>query len=195
MSERLDALLDDYAARFARGESPDVRDYVERAGDEGPALAGLIDRFLQAAPPPAPRAEHVAMFEAWLAGETPLLELRRRRGRTREAVVDALMGRLELDPAKREKVAEHYHRLESGLLRVGRVDERVVAVIARALDARPGDLAFLAPRHRPEALGFAREAEPRAAALHRALAAPPLEPLADREREPDEVDRLFGAGG
>ena len=46
-------LFDEFARSFARGESPSVLDYVERAGEQGDELAGMLNRFLASAPAPA----------------------------------------------------------------------------------------------------------------------------------------------
>jgi len=187
----LDRLLDDFAARFARGEQPDPREYLDQAGQEADELRELIDSYLVAAPPPPPDEEAVALMEAWIAGEPPLLELRRRRGRRRDAVVDAIVGALGIDPAKRARVVGHYHRLESGLLDLRRVDRRVLAAIAGAIGATVEELAIWAapPRRSVAADAYLRaapEADMAAPAARAFLAPPP---------EPDEVDRLFGIEG
>ena len=184
----LDHLLDEFAARFARGEHPDPRDYLRRAGEEADELAELIDAFLVAAGPPSPDAETVALMEAWIAGEPPLLELRRRRGHRREAVVEAILGTLGIDPAKRSKVAGHYHRLESGLLDTRRVDRRVLDAIAGAIGATVEDL-------------LAWASPPRGVVAAEVYLRPAAAPIAGvaafsaAAAEPDEVDVLFGLAG
>lgn len=184
----LDHLLDEFAARFARGERPDPRDYLRRAGEEADELAELIDAVLVAGGPPAPDQETVALMEAWIAGEPPLLELRRRRGQRREAVVEAILAALGLEPAKRAKVAGHYHRLESGLLDTRRVDRRVLDAIAGAIGATVDDvLAWAAP---PRGTVAAEVYLRQAAAPARAVDA-----FAAEVGEPDEVDVLFGVTG
>jgi hypothetical protein len=135
-----------------------------------------------------PEPEAVALMEAWIAGEPPLLELRRRRGHRREAVVEAILGALGIDPAKRGKVAGHYHRLESGLLDTRRVDRRVLDAIASAIGATVDEvLAWAAPPRgaAPEGVYL----RPAAAPLAGAVA------LSARVAEPDEVDVLFGLVG
>jgi hypothetical protein len=192
----LDLLFDEFASRFARGERPDAGEYLARAGPEADELRELIDGFLVAAAPPPPDEEAVALMRAWVAGEPPLLELRRRRGQRREAVVEAILTALGIDPAKRRRVAGHYHRLESGLLDLRRVDRRVLAAIAGAIGSTVDDLATWGKRPPPPlaAAAFMREAS------ELLLDAPPA-PLqaravaASAPREPDEVDRLFGVGG
>jgi hypothetical protein len=94
-------LIDEYAASFARGERPDAREYLARAGERGDELAALIERYLERVPPPAPDADTVALAGSWLAGQPPLLELRMPRGLRRDEVVDTLRDRLGLDRRKR----------------------------------------------------------------------------------------------
>ena len=67
--------------------------------------------------------------------------LRLRRKLTRDAVVDALVARLGLDPAKREKVDGYYHELEVGLLDPEPVDRSVWDVLADVLKANVRALA------------------------------------------------------
>ena len=183
MAEDVLALFDEYAARYARGERPDARDYLRRAGEGADELAGLLERYVTAAPPPEPSEDAVAALAAWLGGEPPLLELRRRRGLRREAVVTALVRLLGLDPAKREKIAGYYHQLETGQLEVERVDRRLFAALAETLKARVEDvLAWPAPAPRAQAAYYRAPGEP-------AAAAPP--PTTAEPQEWDEIDELF----
>ena len=180
-------LFDDYCRRYLRGERPDAGEYVERAGAEGEGLSRLIDRYLASAPPPAPEPETVVAMSAWLAGEPPLLELRRRRGLGRDAVVDELVGSLELEAAKREKVKTYLHRLETGSLDPGGVSRRVWEVLERLLGAGARSLAGLRPR--PVApLAAYRRADPGFALMEQVHEAAPS------AEERDEVDMLFTAG-
>src|SRR5438034_11529858 len=109
------SLFEEYVAGYERGERPDLRAYLERAGDARDELAALVDVWLQVAPAPEPYEEAVELVRRSLAGEPPLLELRARRGLTRARVVDFLLERFSLDPAKREKVERYYHEVETGL--------------------------------------------------------------------------------
>jgi hypothetical protein len=178
-------LFDEYAARYARGERPDAREYVERAGDGGAELADLIDAFLARAPAPAPDAETVALFEAWVAGESPLRALAAERGLGRGALVDALAKALAIDPAKREKLAGYVHELEWGLLDTAGVSRRVWDALAGILGARAQELAGWRPRP------LAAEA-----AMYRAddVAAVSGPPVGEEPDERDEVDELFTGG-
>jgi hypothetical protein len=164
-----DRLLDEYAARFARGERPDAGAYLARAGAGADELRELIDALLMAAPPAPPQEETLALMAAWAAGEPPLAALRRRRGRRRGEVVDAVMAALAIDPVKRARVAAHCRQLESGLLDLRRVDRRVLRAIAGAIGATTEDLACWGARTRPHPVRTSRPG--------------------------DEVDRLFGVGG
>ena len=62
MRSAAELLFEEFAARFARGEHPDVRDYLERAADERDELSALLDGFLAASPAPAPSEETRAVF-------------------------------------------------------------------------------------------------------------------------------------
>lgn len=184
MTETVWRLFDDFAAGWARGERPDAREYLVRAGDDAPRLLELIDEHLQWAPPPDPDPDLIALLSAWRLGEPPLLELRRRRGRSRSAIVDALIAALGIDTAKRGRVRDNYHRLETGQLRLARVDARVLRIVATALGVRVTDLAAWPGAHPLEGALMMRDAIA-ADALHEAWPSP---------AEPDDVDRLFGIG-
>jgi hypothetical protein len=177
-------LFDDFAARHARGERPDVREYLERAGEGADELASLIDAFLRAAPRGEPAPETLAMMEAFAEGEPPLLRLRVHRRLTRDAVADALVDGLDLDFRKTPKVRRYYHELETGLLDPARVDARVFSVLAKTLHARVAELvASRPPAFEPSSM-YLRD--PRADAEP---AGPP--PFEADGKEPDEVDLLF----
>src|SRR4051812_23035721 len=103
MREDVFMLLDEYAASFARGERPDTRDYLQRAGDGRDELAALIERYLERVSAPAPEEDAVALASAWLASTPPLMDMRTRRGLRSDEVVDALIVGLSLDSTKREK--------------------------------------------------------------------------------------------
>jgi hypothetical protein len=139
-------LFDEYAAAYARGERPEAREYLEKAGEDQDELARLIDRFLLFAPPPEPTPEAVELFEGWLAGDSSLLRVRVARGMTRDSAVEELVDRLGLNRKKWPKVKRYYHQLEAGLLDPDLVDRRVFAALADALHARPSDLSSWRPR-------------------------------------------------
>jgi hypothetical protein len=182
-------LFDEYAAAYARGERPRAEEYLARAGAEADELAQLLDGFLARAPAPAPSEAAGAVLEAWLGGETPLLELRRRRGMKRDALVDGLMQALALPAAGREKVKRYVHELEGGLRDLRIVDQRVREALADLVGARVADLlASRPPPAKPVAATYLRARHAPTVAYSRAPAA------FDLQREPpDEIDRLFGA--
>jgi hypothetical protein len=185
VAERVEELFGEYAAAYARGERPQAREFLARAGEQVDELASLIDTFLARVPTPAPDEQEVVLFEAFQAGESPLLRLRTARGVTREAVVGALMRTLGLDTKKEEKVKRYYCELESGLLDPERVDRRVWDVLAKTIGARVADLlAWGPPRAEFPAPALARgPARPMMAAMR--------EPELQEERAEDEVDLLF----
>ena len=51
-AELVSRLFDDWAARLARGERPDPRDYLAEAGEQAGELSRLMEAFLVAAPRP-----------------------------------------------------------------------------------------------------------------------------------------------
>lgn len=175
-------LFDEYAAAYARGERPELREFLARAGGDADELARLVDAYLARAPTPAPDARAIELFEAWQAGESPLLRLRTAQGVKRDAVVAALVEALDLDAKKKEKVKRYYHELESGLLEPERVDRRVFEVLARTLGARVADLVAWRPRpFEFPAKVFARASPGNASSA-------PVEAQPEPE---DEIDRLF----
>jgi hypothetical protein len=179
-------LFDEWAQRYRRGEGPDLREYLDRAGTERDALAGLVDRFLQAAPAPEPAADRVALARAWTEGQPPLLQLRVERGVRRDEVVDALIASLGLDPSRREQVKARLHELETGQLEPRRVDRRVLETIAATLSTRVADLLAWRPVPAPPQAAYFRASEDAAYSIPAAATADP--------GEPDEIDELFGLG-
>ena len=85
-------LFAEYADALARGERPRAADYLDRAGAEADALARMFEGLHKATARPSATAEDSALLAAWLQHEPPLLELRRRQGLKRAAVVDSLLG-------------------------------------------------------------------------------------------------------
>ena len=187
MGANVGLLFDEFALRYRRGERPDVRDYLERAGAERDDLVLLIDRFLQAVPAREPSEEEVVLLQAHLEQEPPLLLLRRRRKLRRDAVITGLMRTLGLDSGKREKVAGYYHELETGLLDPEGVDRSVWEALAASLRANVRALA----EARPISLATPMASYLRAAdfALDRNVEMAPRQPAGSGE--PDDVDRLF----
>jgi len=167
-------LFEEYAASFACGERPDLRAYLERAGEGSEELASIVDTWLRITPAPAPGAEVVEETRAWLAGEPPLLGLRTRRGLTRKAVVEAIIERCRLPRGKRAKVGRYYHEVETGQLPpTPRVREALAAILGTPVRAWK-------PRPLEAAPAYFRTDAPAAA-----------QPPAPAEGEWDEIDELF----
>jgi hypothetical protein len=187
----VETLFDEFATSYLRGEQPDVRDFLERAGAEREDLGRMLDRFLQAAPAREPTEEEVVLLRARVEQEPPLLALRLRRKLSRGSVVDAIVAALGLDPAKREKVDGYYHRLETGLLEPGGVNRRVWDALGEFLQANVRALAGVAPPLPPtaSAVSYLRRADD----VQERLYSMSVE-HARLEPEPDEIDRLFTAG-
>jgi hypothetical protein len=182
VAERVEDLFGEYASSYVRGERPHAGEFLARAGGQVDELATMIDAFLARAPAPPPDERVVQLFEAWQAGESPLLRLRTARGVTRDAVVAALVRTLGLDSMKKEKVRRYYDELEKGLLEPERVDRRVWDVLAGTLGARVSDLVGWRPRQQAfSAVAFERAPEEPAALRVRGTA----------QEEEDEIDRLF----
>ena len=177
-------LFDEFAASFAGGRDPNLRELLERAGDEAPALAELVDAFLAGSPPPAPSEERVELMRAWVRGQPPIVELRTARKLKRGEVVSRLTALLGLDTAREAKVGRYYHELESGLLEPRGVDGRVWEALAGVLGADVRELARWRPAPVQAAPAFRR-----AESVVEPASAPPREPP-----EQDEVDRLFLSG-
>lgn len=182
MSDQIAQLFAEYADAYARGERPRADEYLARAGGQADELAGLLVRFVQATPAREPDAETLALTEAWLTGEPPLVGLRASQGVRVDEVVDALVERLGLDPAKRAKVKRYYQRLEGGLLEPGRVSRKVWDVLTSLVGPRSEELAAWHVRPAAAEAVYLRAAEP---------AAPPPQIADPGTEEPDEIDLLF----
>jgi hypothetical protein len=178
----LRTLFDEWAASYARGESPDPLAFLQRAGVHADELARLMDGFLRAVPRLEPDAETVALARAWVSGASPLVELRASRGLKRDDVVDAVMSEFELAPDLRAKVKRYYHELESGLLDPSGLDRRLAELLARTL--RSTVAVVLGWRPRPLTASPAYRATDALAALQAAM-------VPNATNGQDEVDALF----
>jgi hypothetical protein len=184
--DRVTDLFAEYADAYARGEHPRAEEYLARAGEQADELARLLERFVRAAPAHEPDAATLALTEAALTGEPPLVTLRASQGIRVDEVVDALVERLELDKWRRAKLKGYYQRLEGGLLDATRVSHRVWEVLASVIGPRAQELAAWEPRAAAAGAVYLRAPEPAAA---------PRFSLARREREEqDEIDHLFLGG-
>jgi hypothetical protein len=183
MTSAVEALFDEFAARYARGEGPDVEEFLERAGRGRESLGRLIDGYLQTAPARPPSVEELALLDARLERNPPLLALRLRRRQRVDDVVDALVSGLGLGADARAKVKAYYQKLEFGLLDPARVSDRVWAVLGERARALAEWTPAAVPAH-----GMLLRADISAESLS---APEPLEKAPPEQAEPDEVDRLF----
>jgi hypothetical protein len=177
-------LFAEYADAYARGDQPEAREYLARAGAGADELARLLDDLLVAAPRPPADADAFAVVSAWAEGEPPLVHLRASRGVRVDEVVDAIVEDAGLAAGKREKVKTYYQRLEQGLLDPRGVSERVWGAVRRLVG--PAAEAAVAWQNRPAGPGLA---------YFRATGVAPLAAAAMREPTPqperDDVDELF----
>jgi hypothetical protein len=176
-------LFEEYVGAFAAGERPDLRAYLEQAGEGREELAALVDAFLVWAEPADPDEDAVAVAQAWLEGEAPLVALRVRRGIRRDDVVDAIVSRFKL-AKQRTKVERRYHELETGQIDPRKADPSLLEELAALLRTQVPDLLAWRPVPLAAEGPFYRAAGQAQAKLDVAVAPPSA-------AAPDEVDRLF----
>lgn len=178
-AEALETLFDEWVGCYRRGERPDPREYLARAGTHREELAALIDGYLAVAPRPEPAPETVEVVDAWIRGESPLVLLRTRKGLTREKVLDALSTRFRLSREQRPALGERYHELEAGLLDPARLSRTLATFLAELLQTTEDVIRTWTPRKLHAAPAFRSVAETTSYAARRI-------PQYD-----EEVDRLF----
>ena len=112
-------LLEEFTFAWLRGDSPDPREFLDRApADERADLSALIDRFLVAQPSRAPTEETLSYVREIAAGTEPevrrtaIEKLRLARGLSIEAVVDRLRAALGLGTPLAGRLREAYSDLE-----------------------------------------------------------------------------------
>ena len=183
MPEPVDALFDEFAAAFARGERPDVFAYLGRAGGGAGELAALIDTFLVVAVPPPPSQTARRRVRA-IVPQPTLLDLRKRAGVKPDRLVDEILAVFSIDPVKRKRVKNYYRELEAGLLDPAGVSPRLWALLGRLLAADPSVLVDAArPAPITQSVFLSSEVAMEATA-----------PALAKADEPDDVDRLFRGG-
>src|SRR6187200_2692103 len=96
-------LFDEYAIQHRRGQEPDLRQYLARAGADAETFGNLVEAFLAGAEPPPAPAERVEAMRAWIRGEPPVLELRKQRRLKRPELVARLTALLGLKPDREAK--------------------------------------------------------------------------------------------
>lgn len=145
MSE-IDRLLQAFIRGYTQRGEADARLYLDQlSGVDRRELAALIDGYLERAPGRpwdpdafrtsrrAPLAERLARAHLERAeGPTSLRELRARAKRTRADVVSRLAAALGLEGGE-ERVAYHYHRMESGIMGAEEVSGPVLESLADLL--------------------------------------------------------------
>ena len=186
MLPRAEELFAEYADALARGERPRAADYLDRAGAEADTLARMFEGLHKATARPSATADDSALLAAWLQHEPPLLELRRRQGLKRAAVVDSLLGMLGLQERSRDRLASAYHELETGQLDPAGVDASVWNALGELLKANVRELAGWRPPPVVAKPAYRMAAD--SLSLERSA-------MVDHNQhaERDEVDRLFRA--
>jgi hypothetical protein len=188
VAEDVRDLFAEYADAYVRGDEPQARDFLARAGDDADELGRMLEAFLAAAPRQSPGPDALAIVGAWAEREPPLVHVRASRGVRVDEVVDAIVEKTGIAAEKRPKVKRYYQQLEQGLLDPSGVSERVWEVLRRLI----GPLAAAAvgrPSPAPiSGAAFFREAAPQARGV-----SSDAEPATPPER--DEVDDLFTNAG
>ena len=110
MTER-DRLLDEFVGAHARGERPDVRAFLDRAGPAREQLGLLIDRYLSLAPVQEPDEETAVALRARLEHVTPLTAARTRLPLRVDEVVERLRAALGLPQGLRARLRTAYQQL------------------------------------------------------------------------------------
>jgi hypothetical protein len=194
VSTSVELLFDEFAAGWARGEHPDVRDFLERAGAERDELAALLDGFLAAAAVQPPSEETLATFASLLSpslpretATPPLLAERVHRGWRRGEIEDWIRERFGIGEEKKEKVARYWHELETGLLPLSSVSPRLREALAERFGEAAEDAVGWRLRIQETRLAFRRVADAPVSpgVLDESMSASPAQP------ERDEVDELF----
>jgi transcriptional regulator with XRE-family HTH domain len=191
----VDALFEEFVARYHAGEEPDALEYLEQAGDEAEALAAMIAALVEAArvPPTTESARTRALEVATVAAvaesdfAAALSALRRQTGDTRARFSRRLAEALGV-AHKAAKVKRYYADLENGLLAPTSLQTRVVEALAELLDtsAEVVDAARASGRPRPTvALD---------ASFLRAVPQDAVARTLEERLERDEVDELFLGG-
>jgi hypothetical protein len=179
-----DLLFDSFVDAYARGESPDVTEFLEQAGPAREQLGRLLDGYLAVAPVTESTPEELALVRAGLAGTTPLTAARAGLGLPVDTVVERLRRALGLRESLRERLKRAYQELEREALSPARVHDSVWNALRDILRVDARRLAngrWSPPKPRP---GHEREG----AGSEQRFSAPAL-------RDPDEVDLLFRGAG
>jgi hypothetical protein len=199
----VDALFDEFVARWAREEPIDVASLLERAGPGTDELARLIDAFLDRAPRREPSDESRAAVKALaarLGAEPPLLSARLAARRRVGEVTAAIVSACALPPEAEALVHSYYQRLEGGLLDPWGVSDRVWTVLERLLGSSVRAVATEGFPAKYEGfahgLAFRRLASPDMQTLEAAVPRPEAhdQPADDVRRQVEELFTARSAG-
>ena len=181
-------LLEEFTFAWLRGDSPDPREFLDRApADERAGLSTLIDRFLVAQPARTPTEETLSYVRAIAAGTEPEMrstaieKLRLARGLSVDAVVDRLRAALGLGTPLAGRLREAYSDLERDWLDPRGVQQPVWKALAGIFEVDVQRL-VMADAEPPVATVLMR----RDTVADRQSQIPQ-----DAPRERDEVDELF----
>lgn len=194
MSDRAIELFDEFLREREAGGTPDPADFVERADEDGEALAGMIAAYLATRPPDPVSADDVIAFAARPELQMPrawrelLPDLRARIGLKRSQLADRLA--VELDVKGSElQVGGYVHELETGQRSPLKLRPSVVTALAGILEV---------PRSLLEASRSLEPGSSQLGAVAFARVAPaPSSAIAMLPPEPDtdpRVDDLFTGG-
>lgn len=142
----IEDLYERFRLAYVAGEHPDVAAFLEQAppADRG-SLGQKIREVILKEPAPEPSPETRQMVKAMLAGQAPLLELRKSKKLSREDVVAQLTKELSVAREKESRVEAYYHKLENGLLPLAGVKDKVFDAIARVMGVARSSLVLTGP--------------------------------------------------
>ena len=179
--QRVEELFDQFVTAYGRGDNPDVRDFLQSAGQHRDELGLLIDNFLAFAPIAPTDEETIVLVSARIAGRHPLQEARARRSLTLGTVVEDLAKRLSIDRNLFSRLVDAYEDLERDWLDPRGVDSSVWESLRSIFDLDVRRL--VASGEGASAVLMRSEAKlsPRTGVMNREAHSEP----------PDEIDRLF----
>lgn len=179
----IEELFDDFVTAYGRGDDPDVREYLKRAGASREQLGLLIDNFLAYAPIGPTDEETIVLVNSRISGRPALEEARVRRRLKLSSIGERLGKKLSLPAELWPRVTAAYEDLERDWLDPRGVDSTVWEALRSifGFDVR-------------RLVGRADFGEP-AVVLRRAVMPDSAEYRISPEMEsrpaPDEVDKLF----
>jgi hypothetical protein len=176
-------LFDEFVEAHVSGQRPEVRSYLQRAGEASGELGLLIDRFLELAPVEGPDEATVVALNARLEHVTPLTAARTRLPLKVDEVVARLREALGLQSSSQARLRAAYQELEAEQLDPSGVHERVWEALQSILGLDPRRL-ITRETASVGAVAYQRTADFEAAPAAAA-------PVVEEHGQPDEVDLLF----